>query len=204
MTDKTQEQLEIVRNQAKELNVPFHHRANINTIQAAIDAHLAAQNTMEDDLPEPLGETPLKRNEVKPLPVETEKIVPMSEADFKAEQQIENKKRVRELVRVRIQCMNPSKKDWPGEIVSVGSAKLGTFKKYIPFNTEPYHIPRIIFDMLSEKQCSVFYNTTDERGHKTRKARQIKEYAIEVLEPLSPQEIEDLRVQQTMAKGKVA
>ena len=106
-------------------------------------------------------------------------------------------------MRCRIQCMNPAKKDWPGEIFSVGSAKLGTFKKFVPFNNpEPYHIPQIIYDMLVEKKCTVFYTERDDRGNKIRKGRLINEFAIEVLPPLTRDELSDLARQQALRAGQ--
>ena len=99
--------------------------------------------------------------------------------------------------------MNPSKKEWPGEIVSVGSAKLGTFKKYIPFNSaEPYHIPKIIYDMLMDKKCTIFSSVTDERGNTVRKGRLVNEYAIEILEPLTKEELSELARTQALKAGQ--
>jgi hypothetical protein len=88
--------------------------------------------------------------------------------------------------------MNPMKKEWPGEMFSAGSAKLGTFKKYVPFDGNPYHIPQIIYDMIQERKCSTFYTERDERGREKRVSRLIKEFAIEDLAPLTSQELEDL------------
>jgi len=85
-----------------------------------------------------------------------------------------NKKKSREsgaLVRVQITNLNPAKREWPGEIISVGSSKLGTFKKYIPYNTDaPYHIPRIMLDVMKErKYIMVKYGKTDKRASYPRK-----------------------------------
>ena len=40
------------------------------------------------------------------------------------------------LIRIKLQCMNPAKKEWEGEIISVGNSVVGTVKKYIPFNAD--------------------------------------------------------------------
>ena len=78
----------------------------------------------------------------------------------------------------------------------------GTFKKFIPFDGQPYHIPRIIYDYLCERECSVFYNVRDRRNGTIRRAKLIKEFAIDVLPPLTPKELEDLRRKQAMKQGK--
>jgi hypothetical protein len=196
--------LQHIRAQADSLGVKYHHNAKVATIAKAIDAHLEGDNKQQT-APVPLAESAL-RTEAAVNPNADSKflkqeVVPLSEEEYKATIRKDNRKNVGALIHVRIQCMNPAKRDWPGEIISVGSAKLGTFKKYVPFNNEPYHIPKIIYDMMAEKKCSAFFNGTDNRGHKTRKARQINEYAIEVLAPLTTQELKDLARKQAMSAG---
>jgi len=102
-------------------------------------------------------------------------------------------------VRVRITCMNPLKKNWEGEIISVGSAKLGTFKEYVPFNTESWHVSNIIYQELKERKCSIFVNTKLPSGMTVRKAKQVNEFSIERLDPLSKEELKDLAQQQAMS-----
>lgn len=104
------------------------------------------------------------------------------------------------LVRVRLTCMNPAKAEWPGEIISVGNAVVGSVSKYIPFNAEEgWHIPNIIYQHLKERTCQVFHTVQDSRGNKTRKGKLVKEFAIELLDPLTPEELHDLAQRQAMA-----
>lgn len=177
-----------IRDQADELGIKYHHNASDETIQKLIDAHVA-------------DETEAANPDVLPL----SECEPMDEKLFarKYPKQAADRKSAGRLIRCRIQCMNPAKKDWPGEIFSVGSAKLGTFKKFVPFNSpEPYHIPKIIYDMLLEKKCTVFYTERDDRGNKIRKGRLVPEFAIEVLKPLSREELSDLARQQALKAGQ--
>jgi hypothetical protein len=174
-----------VRDRADELGIKYHHNASDETIEKLIDSHQETEDPVEGLLP---------LNECQPL----------DEKQYKRKypKQAADRKKAGRLIRCRIQCMNPAKKDWPGEIFSVGSAKLGTFKKFVPFNSpEPYHIPKIIYDMLVEKKCTVFYTETDQRGNKTRKGRLVNEFAIEVLEPLTKQELDELARRQALAGG---
>ena len=104
------------------------------------------------------------------------------------------------LVRVRVNCMNPAKKEWSGEIITVGNSVVGTHKKYIPFNAEDgWHIPHIMYEALLGRECQVFVTVTDSRGNKSRKGRIIKEFAVEVLPPLSQEELAELARRQAMA-----
>jgi len=180
-------QLQQLQTQADSLGVKYHHRAGAAKIQAAIEAYLAAGNDGAAP-PQVAGGPP---------PYEP----PMNEAEYRAQRLGERRRFAGSLVRCRITCMNPNKTNYPGEIISVGSSKLGTFKKYIPFDGKPYHVPRIIFDHLKDRECSVFVDQKDDRGHKTRRGKLIKEFAIEILDPLSVDELEDLRKAQALAKG---
>jgi hypothetical protein len=99
--------------------------------------------------------------------------------------------------------MNPAKKEWDGEIISVGSSKIGTYKKFVKFNAEDgWHIPHIIYQYMKEKKCSVFYTVTDQRGQKIRKAKLVNEFNMEVLPSLTDDELKALAQQQAMEAGK--
>lgn len=184
--------IERVRAQADSLGIPYHHRAGVAKIEESIKVHLEANPTTSGEVAET---APDSANIPQPPPYEE----PMSQAVYDAQQRAISKRTVGRLKRVRLQNMNPSKKEWPGELISVGSAKLGTFKKYIPFDGKPYHIPEIIYNVLKEKQCTVFSTVKDDRGTDRRQGRLVNEYAIEDLTPLTPEELADLARRQALA-----
>ena len=106
------------------------------------------------------------------------------------------------LVRIRLTCMNPNKKEWDGEIITAGNAAVGTHKKFIPFNADDgWHVPNIIYQQLANRECQIFVTTKDARGNKVRVGKLIKEFAIEVLPPLTEDELKDLAQRQAMAKA---
>jgi len=112
------------------------------------------------------------------------------------------KKEALELVRIRVTCMNPAKAEWEGEIFTVGNSAIGSVTKYVPFNADAgWHVPRIIYQQLAERQCQIFTTVTDSRGNKSRKGKLIREFAIEVMPPLTPEELRDLAQRQAMAKA---
>lgn len=103
------------------------------------------------------------------------------------------RKEATKLIRVNITCMNPNKKDWPGEIISLGNSVVGMIKKYVPFNISGgYHLPYIIYTHLKDRQCQVFYTVVLPNGQKTQRGKLINEFAIEVLPNLTPDEITEL------------
>ena len=184
--------LQEVQTTAKALGIKFHHRAGMAKIQGLIDAH---SNPVDD------GRHAEEVSKQWVLP--KAEVIPMTKAKFDRDKLAANRRRATQLVRCMITNMHPEKKAWPGEIISVGSAKLGTFKKFVPFNTgEPYHLPRIIFDVLKDKECSSFFNKKNRQGHTVRRSRLIKEYALVELPRLTPKELEDLRIKQALAKGQ--
>lgn len=208
--------LKTVRAQADKLGIEYHHRAGAEKIAGLVAAHLsehpedalklageaaAAQVAQEEvkvnegDIPQP--NQPLKRNDDEP-PVK-----PLKATEYRQKAAAERAKQIGALRRVRITCMNPAKREWPGEIISVGSAKFGTFKKYIPFNGEPYHIPQIIYDVLKERKCTLYRTVRngDRRGGTRREGYQAAEFNIQDLPPLTPKELEELRDKQQMAKA---
>lgn len=107
------------------------------------------------------------------------------------------------LVRIRLACMNPSKAEWEGEIFTVGNSLVGTITKYVPFNAdEGWHVPQILLDTLMERQCQIFVTAKSKNGVSVRQGKLIKEFSIQVLPPLSQDELHDLAQRQAMAAGE--
>jgi hypothetical protein len=113
---------------------------------------------------------------------------------------VELKRECSELVRVRIACMDPSKKEYTSEIFCTGNRVVGTFKECVPFDVE-WHVPKIVLKMIKRKMTQVFVSKKDERGRQIRESKLIRAYSVEVLEPLTKQELADLAQRQAMAKG---
>ncbi len=131
---------------------------------------------------------------------ETPVAAPVVAKETDGQRRLRKKQEASELIRIRVTCMNPAKKEWAGEIFTVSNATVGTFKKYIPFNAdEGWHVPRIIYNQLVARQCQVFVNKKDGRGNTSRTGKLIKEFAIEVMPSLTPEELHDLAQRQALA-----
>ena len=123
-----------------------------------------------------------------------------------AETRVQRANRLRKeagaLVRVRVSCMNPDKREWPGEVYTVANSVVGTFKKFVPFNAEKgWHVPWIIFQHMKERECQIFHTVRNDRGQKVRVGKLIKELNIEVLPDLTPEQLAKLAQRQAMAAG---
>ena len=107
------------------------------------------------------------------------------------------------LVRVRITCLDPKKKDLPGEILTVANEYLGTVRKFIPFGEvtdDGYHIPYCLYKMLDARKFLNIRTFTDRRTGTVRvESGYVKEFALEVLDPLTPAELAKLATAQKAA-----
>ena len=161
--------------QADLLGLKYHHRTGIDKLSAQIGAYLV-ENPAKAGLLLSEGslETPVAVvDTIEPAKPNLD-YVPLTGDEYKGKSQKKARLKVSSLRRIQFTNMNPVKKEWPGEPISVGSATLGTFKKYIFFDGRPYHVPQIIYDVMKERMCSSFYTvTTNNRGGDVRKSKQI-------------------------------
>jgi hypothetical protein len=218
--------LQTLKIKADALGIKYHHRIGINRLAELVSQHeneldeqdeegtiegeygsydgdaseedVGEEGGIEADAPDEEGQ------EVKPEspPVVVPKNLCMTEQEYLEKTTAENKQNMGRLVRIRLQCLNPNKKQWPGEIISVGSARMGTFKKYIPYNSdEPYHVPYVIYKELLNRKCRVGYVVNGPNGQKINRSKLVNEYAIERMEPMTIQELKELARRQAMAGG---
>lgn len=172
-------ELDSLKAKADLVGVKYHPSISADKLRAKVAAHIAGE-------PEPGKEAVA---ETKVAAVETV---------------LQKRKRTKDtalaLVRVNVTCMNPAKREWDGEIFAVGNSHIATQKKFVPFNTaDGYHIPKIMFDMLKERKCQVFYNERAKNGITVRKGKLINEFAIEVLPQLTEKELAELAKIQAVA-----
>ncbi len=112
-------------------------------------------------------------------------------------------KRATRLIRCIVTNRNPLKQSWDGEIFTVSNDLIGQQRKFVPFSLdEGYHLPQIIIDTLKDKECTVFVNSKTKNGEKVKVGKLIKEYAIEILPPLTQKELGALASQQA-ARGSI-
>lgn len=106
------------------------------------------------------------------------------------------------LIRVRVTCMDPNKKNWPGEYFTISNGVIGTIKRFVPYNnTEGWHIEKIIYDHMKTVQRMEFKEIKGPRGMKIKKPIQVPAYAIEVLDPLTPEQLKELAHKQAVNRS---
>ena len=108
------------------------------------------------------------------------------------------------LVRVRITNLDPKKKDLPGEIITVANEYLGTVRKFVPFGEvtdNGYHIPQCLYDVLKERTFVNIKVRKGSKGEEIVEHQNAREFSLEVLPPLSADELAKLAASQSAAGG---
>jgi hypothetical protein len=162
-----------------------------------------------EQAPAVVKEAPVE-NEIK-SPVEVTKMPSLADAmkevpvDAGPETDGQKKNRLRReamaLVRVRVSCMDPQKKNLKGELLCVSNRNFGTVQRFIPFNRE-WHIEKVLYDAMMEKEYMVFdREKTGRAGIEVVTPRNVPAFNIQVLPPLTKGELKDLAQRQAMADG---
>ena len=98
--------------------------------------------------------------------------------------------------------MNPAKAAYPGEIFTVSNSVVGTHKKYVPFNADSgWHVPQIILNMIKAREYMHHYIVPGPKGSKINRQKLVKEFSVEILDPLTAKELKDLAQRQAMANS---
>jgi len=190
------DELTLLKQRAKTMGITHHPSIGIEKLKEKINAKLEGDN-IADAIHEKQLENTAHLQNTRSEQIETPAQKALREKRVKEGMQ---RKKATRMIRVRVANMNPNKKEWEGEIFTVSNRVVGTIKKYVPYNNESgWHIPYMLYLMLKEKDCQVFHTTKGPRGNKIRKGKLIKEFAIEVLPPLTMEELKDLATQQAMA-----
>lgn len=178
---ETQDELAALKARADLLGVSYHPSIGVEKLRDKVNAALASS---DEDTEAPAA------------------AVENTEEETAAQRRQRKKREANTLIRIRVACMNPNKKEWEGEVITAGNSAVGTFKKYIPFNAdEGWHVPTIIYNQLIQRECQVFTTKKDSRGNNVRQGKLIKEFAVEVLPPLTPDELKELARRQAMSNA---
>lgn len=129
--------------------------------------------------------------------------VPLDDSSRATETVAQKRERIRKqalrLVRCRIQCLNPLKKNWPGEILCIANDYIGNVKKFIPYQppaSNAWHIPYCIYKHMKDKKIPQIMTipNPDPRGlqRTIRRTVWVPEYALQELPPLTKEELSRL------------
>lgn len=176
-------ELEVLKQRATLMNIKFSNNISVEKLREKIEAAQVKDEPVVEAAVNPLG---AKQDAgVKKMTLGQK---------IRAEQT--------RLIRVRIQNLDPKKKDLPGEIITVANEYMGTVRKFVPFGEvtdNGYHIPYCIYEFLKERK---FINITTRKGKNGLpdiRATEAREFSIEVLPPLTEAELAQLAQAQIAA-----
>lgn len=186
----TQDELTALKARADLMGISYHPSIGLEKLREKVNA--AAEGKPEQP----------QAPDAPQAPVADDASASTNAEESLAQRRARLKREASELVRIRVTCMNPAKAEWEGEIFTVGNSNIGSFKKFVPFNADAgWHVPRVILQQIKDRQCQIFMTKTDARGNKSRTGKLIKEFAVEILDPLTPEELHELAQRQAMAKS---
>lgn len=179
------DELTVLKQRAKLMNISFSNNISLEKLRQKI------ADAQEGKASEPEQEEP----EVNPL--EDKEKAPVKETEAQMRQRIRLEQT--RLIRVRIQNLDPKKKDLPGEIITVANEYMGTIRKFVPFGEATdngYHIPYCIYEFLKNRK---FLNIRVSNNGKKIEQMWVREFAIEELPPLTQEDLDKLAAAQTAA-----
>ena len=189
-----EDELTLLKDRAKLMGIKFSNNIRIESLREKIAAKIAGEEMPAD---EPV-------NKVNPLAAvgaaqETPAVKQMSLREYMVKEQMK-------LVRLRIQNLDPKKKDLPGEVLCVANEYLGTVKKYIPYgeaSDEGYHVPYCIYTELESRRFQNVRTYTDKATGQIRiESSWAREFSLEVLPALTQAELTQLASAQAAAGNK--
>jgi len=164
------DELTILKQKAKLLGINYHPNIGLDKLKDKLDAVMK----VEDNLSIPENES-------------------------KASKRDRLRKSSTRLVRIRVTCMNPDKSAYHGEVFTVGNSVIGTIRKYVPFNAEEgWHVEAIILEMIQQRMFTYHYTVKDSKGQDVNRHKQAKEFSVEILPPLTEEELQELAIKQAM------
>ena len=177
-------ELEVLKQRATLMNIKFSNNISVEKLREKIEAAQAKDEpVVEEAAINPLGEK--QEAGVKKMTLGQK---------IRAEQT--------RLIRVRIQNLDPKKKDLPGEIITVANEYMGTVRKFVPFGEvtdNGYHIPYCIYEFLKERKFINITTRKGKNGFPDIRATEAREFSIEVLPPLTEAELAQLAQAQIAA-----
>lgn len=213
------DEIEVLKNKARVLGIQHSNNIGVDSLRKKIQDHLAAldNDTTASSLQSQIDDDKDNGNDVVTQPDTSEAVNPLATSTDPVKPKAAGKparkmtvaqhiqKEGMKLIRVRITNMDPKKKDLPGEIITVANSYLGTVRKFVPFGEvtdNGYHIPQCLLKQLEARK---FLNITTRKGAGNQiitKTAWAKEFAIEILPPLTEGDLSKLATAQ-LASGSV-
>ena len=187
-------ELDMLKSRAKLMGITFSNNIGLDALKTKIEEHKQAseantqtQATAQTNEQQPEVQTENQKKKAKTL-------------SLRAHLQKEKMK----LVRLRITNLDPKKKDLPGEILTTGNEYLGTVRKFVPFGEATdngYHVPYCLYEMMRDRKFLSIKTRKGPKGQTIVEQQMVREFALEILPPLTEAELARLSAAQLSAGG---
>ena len=194
-------ELSVLKDRARMMGITFSNNIGVDALRRKIEAKMEGEDDNTDEHGEAVTQI-TQSTEPNPLTLgaasitDTPTMAPVKQLTLR--QML--LKREMALVRLRITNLDPKKKDLPGEIFTVANEYIGTVKKYVPFGEKTddgWHVPYCIYKMLKRRTFLQIQTKTDRQtGTPLVTSRYVREFALEVLPPLTEKELKSLAAAQ--------
>ena len=195
-------ELDLLKRRADMMKIGYSNNIGVDALKAKIAAAMEGQKPTSDNSPQAEARQAEQaqngNGDVNALTGTSTK--PTKKLSLR--QHLINEKM--KLVRVRITNLDPKKKDLPGEIITVANEYLGTVRKFVPFGEvtdNGYHIPQCLYDVLKERTFVNIKVRKGSKGEEIVEHQNAREFSLEVLPPLSADELAKLAASQSAAGG---
>jgi len=176
-------ELTLLKERADMMGIPYHPSIGLEKLKEKVDTVLKpAEDETEPEIIKPI---------IKKKTLTKQELINLRNTRLRRE--------ANKLIRVRVTCMNPAKKAWRGEILSVGNPVIGTIKKFIPFDVEAgYHIPMVLYKLLTKRKFRKSVKVKLPNGRYRQDNQLVKEFSIDVMDPLTKPELKELADRQAL------
>lgn len=189
--DKQKTELDMLKSRAKMMGIEHSNNIGVEALREKINAKMDAASDVVEEVVEPIN------------PISDEPVRTNTQKKHSLRQQLQSE--ALKLVRLRITNLDPSKKDLKGEILSVSNDFVGNIRKFIPYGeaTENgFHVPHILYKHMKRKQFQQIKTFRNKRtGQIEISQSMVREFALEVLDSLTKEEIRRLAASQSAAGG---
>ncbi len=186
-------ELDMLKSRAKLMGITFSNNIGLDALKTKIEEHKQASEAKTQT------QVTAQTNEQQPE-AQAENQKKAKTISLRAHLQKEKMK----LVRLRITNLDPKKKDLPGEILTVGNEYLGTVRKFVPFGEATdngYHVPYCLYELMRDRKFLSIKTRKGPKGQTIVEQQMVREFALEILPPLTEAELARLSAAQLSAGG---
>lgn len=190
------DELTMLKSRAKLMGITFSNNIGLDALKTKIEEHKqAAAAKTQASAPASTETAPKDDEDSKPVSTPMAKKISLRD-------HLQNE--AMKLVRLRITNLDPKKKDLQGEILTVANEYIGTVRKFVPFGEATdngYHVPYCLYEMMRDRKFLSIKTRKGPKGQTIVEQQMVREFALEILPPLTEAELARLSAAQQAAGG---